>query len=400
MINQPLRTWSIDNVEIKGETHWWGFVLHLNEDATQLLEEIDKYAAKLTAALPAEAKPVASLIKYYLKLRNVVIKLEDKGQGVRLVSPWIMPTLLVPLPDNRHVDDSQLRWSTFSSDSGGEGPWSDEQKLQQVFSESGPSLAVFQEKLFCVARGAGNDQALWWMTFDGGWSPYQKISDHVLSAAAPALAVFQGKLHVVARGAGSDQTLWWMTYDGNAWSAYQRISEHVLSADGPALAEFDGKLHLVARGAGKDTCLWWMTYDGRSWSTYQKISDYVFSENGPALAKFDGKLHLVARGTGKDQNLWWMTYDGYAWSTYRKISDYVFSADTPALAEFQGKLHLLSRGSGKDQNLWWMTYDGGSWSQYRKIDNVYSAYKPGLANYRDPNGTRDQLLCVHRGLKT
>lgn len=42
MINQPLRTCSLDNVDIKGDAHWWGFVLHLNEDATQFLEELER----------------------------------------------------------------------------------------------------------------------------------------------------------------------------------------------------------------------------------------------------------------------------------------------------------------------------------------------------------------------
>lgn len=47
-----------------------------------------------------------------------------------------------------------------------------------------------------------------------------------------------------------------------------------------------------------------------------------------------------------------------------------------------------------------MTYDGNSWSPYKQIDSVYSAHKPGLANYRHPDGTRNQLLLVHRGAKT
>src|ERR1051326_7336151 len=80
MHSQPLRAWSLSNVSIRCDTHWWGFVLHLNEDATQLLERIDDFEGKLVDALGSEIKPIASLIKYYLKLRNVVIKAEDQGQ--------------------------------------------------------------------------------------------------------------------------------------------------------------------------------------------------------------------------------------------------------------------------------------------------------------------------------
>ncbi|MGB7444879.1 MAG: hypothetical protein WA919_27740 [Coleofasciculaceae cyanobacterium] len=340
------QNWSISNVKIQCDTNWWGFTLHLNEDATQLLEQIDKFADELVSALGSELEPIAGLIQAYLKARNIVIKAEDKGEGVKLVSPWAMPTLLIPLPEHKHINDSRLRWTAFNPET---SSWCEENKMHDDYSADGPALAELQDKLYCVARGAGRDSHLWWMVFDGEWGTYRKIKD-------------------------------------------------VFSANDPALAEFQGKLYCVARGAGGDSHLWWMTFDGHNWSKYQKI-DYVYSEDGPGLVEFQGKLYCVARGAG-DSNLWWMTFDGHNWSKYQKINDHVFAGDTPSLAVFQNKLYCVARGAG-DSNLWWTTFDGNSWSQYQKFNNgIQSAKKPALTTYRHPRATRDQLLCMYRGVQT
>lgn len=184
----PQLKWSIDNIQITFDSHWWGFQLHLNEDATQLLEQIDNWAGKLVNALGTEIKPIAKAIQLYLKLRNVIIKAEDRGRGVKLVSPWIMPTLLIPLPeDEHHVDDFQLRWTVYDPR---EDRWSDENKMQQVFSETSPALAVFRDQLFCVARGA-EDNHLWWLTFDGqDWTSERKI-EGVQSACRPGVMFYR-----------------------------------------------------------------------------------------------------------------------------------------------------------------------------------------------------------------
>ncbi|MBM7116237.1 hypothetical protein [Archangium primigenium] len=402
MEQQSWNPFSIADVNVRLETHWWGFTLHLNEAATQLLEQIDKWEGYLVKVLGSELGPCASLIKYYLKARNLIIKAEDQnGLGVRLVSPWIMPTLLVPLPETGgHVDDSQLRWSAFDPSSGAWGP---EQKLSHVYAEYGAELAVFQDKLFCVARGGGSDSHLWWMTFDGEWSTYEQVGGSVFSADAPGLAAYQGKLHLVARGGGNDQTFWWSTFDGHGWSGYQQIlGGHATSQCGPALVEFQGKLHLVARGSGSDSSLWWTTFDGHGWSRYQQIhGDRASSICSPSLVVFQGKLHLLARGSGKDQSIWWMTYDGNTWTTYQQIrGGHAYSQSSPSLTVFQDTLYLVARGGGKDQTLWWTTFDGQGWGQYRQSDGVHTWMRPRIITYRHPSGTRDQLLCVNRGIET
>ncbi|MFJ3481735.1 hypothetical protein [Streptomyces microflavus] len=68
----------------------------------------------------------------------------------------------------------------------------------------------------------------------------------------------------------------------------------------------------------------------------------------------------------------------------------------PALAAFNGSLYCVHRG-GCDGKLWWTRYNGGTWTTDTRPPNHYSAQGPTLAVYRDQNGTKDQLFCVHRG---
>jgi len=346
MTSPSLQLWSIDNVRITCDSHWWGFVLHLNEDATQLLEKITDLEVKLVEVLGEEVKPIAGLIQAYLKARNIVIKAEDRGQGVRLVSPWIMPTLLVPLPEgDAHIDDTQLRWTVFDSGQG----WADEQKMKTEFSDFGPSLAAFQDQLYCVYRGSGSDSQLSWTRFDGSWSDYQRIPN-AYTSEGPSLAVFQGRLYCVYRGAGSDSQLSWMTFDGNSWSNYQGIHD-AYTFYGPSLAVFQGRLYCVYRGGDGDPFLSWISFDGSSWTYFQRIHD-ANSSAGPSIAAFENKLYCVYRG------------------------------------------------SGSDLQLSWTTFDGSNWTDYQRIGGAYSSFQPAIVLYRHPSGTRDQLLCMHRGIST
>lgn len=384
MSRLPAQVWSIENVRITSDEHWWGYVLHLNEDATQLLADIDEFAGKLAGAPPGELKPIGDLIKYYLMIRNDIIKSEDRGQGVKLVSPWTMPTLLAPLPEHQHFDDSQLRWTAHDPI---QGSWVDEQKLNKVYSEGGPALAAFQDKLYCIARGAGNDTHLWWMTFDGQWSDYNELY-YSYSDDDPSLAVHNEELYCAFKG--TDNMLWWMKWQGGGWTQNQRV-DTAFTLSGPGLVSFHGNLYCVTRGS--DDSLWWMTSDGYYWSQNQRIQG-AYTAAAPALAVYNDKLYCVS--TGRDSSLWWTAHDGYSWTPHRQIF-HTFAYDGPSLAVFDGRLYCAVRGT--NENFWWNYFDGWNWSVHTQVEGVRSARRPGLVVYRHPAGTRDQILCVHRGVE-
>ncbi|MFD0469334.1 hypothetical protein ACFQ0B_14220 [Nonomuraea thailandensis] len=58
----------------------------------------------------------------------------------------------------------------------------------------------------------------------------------------------------------------------------------------------------------------------------------------------------------------------------------------------------MHRGSA-DPSLWWSSFNGSGWTADQRLPHHYSAEAPAIIAYRDRNATRDQLLCVHRGIR-
>jgi hypothetical protein len=391
------QNWSLNDVVVSFDSHWWGFTIHLNEAATQLLGQIDEWATKLIAAFGDELEGVGEIIVGYIKLRQAVIQAEDQGNGVQLVSPWPMPTLLVPLPDPLHVDDSQLRWTTTDGQNG----WVAEQKMDSAFSETGPALAVFQDKLYCVYKGGGSNNHIYFMCFDGSWTTPTIIPD-VYTTDTPALAVSpdSSKLCCVYKGDGNDH-LYWMCFDGDSWTTSGSPIPSADSQSGPALALYQNKLRCVFRGGGSNNNIYYVdSYDGTNWSGPNRIPN-VATDSGPALAVLQARLCCVYKGNG-NQHLYWMYFDGDNWTTSGTPITSADSQSGPALAAFQDTLYCLYRGANDNEHLYHMeSSDGTNWnaSGFNWIPDVNSYYQPGLAVYRHPLGTKDQLLCVHRGVK-
>nr|MCH9688907.1 hypothetical protein [Deltaproteobacteria bacterium] len=262
---EPTVELSLSNVQIHVTVSWWGFEVHLNEDATQLLEDIRDLAAKLAKYLDPELAPV---ITAAMLVEKLWIKAVDRGNGVRLVSPWISPTMLIPWPEDEveHVDDNSLYWSVYDSTNG----WSDDHRFPASYAEVGPAVADYDGRLVCVHRGPSADSYLFCTTHDAdrGWTRDQRMPQHT-TEAEPALAELDGLLYCVHRGDGNDIDLWWTCFDGTGWSD-ARVLPQSLSSSGPALAQFQGRLHCVHRGAEDDN-LWWTTFDGTSWEDGRKL---------------------------------------------------------------------------------------------------------------------------------
>ncbi|MCF3131708.1 hypothetical protein [Streptomyces olivochromogenes] len=370
-------------------TKWWGFEFHLNSEAADVAGQI----ASLVGAVAGEIlpQPFGRVVEAYCELKERWISEVDRGHGVKLVSPWIAPGMLIPIGKGPG-EDPRLWWTVFEPRSG----WNEDQKFRAHVSASNPALAELDGRLYCVHRGAG-DERLWWMTYDPdkGWSEDRQFPAHA-SSDGPAVAKFGGKLHVVHRGGNGDTSLWHtFSSDGTAWSRDERLPGHH-SSRGPALAEFGGELHLVHRGAGSDQRLYHATYNGSSWSPDTQLPGHMSAAN-PAMAEFGGKLHLVHRGSDNDARLWHATYDGSSWSTDTALPAH-HSLEGPALTVFDSKLYCVHRGyGGGDQNLYWATCSGTSWSSDQLFPGHNSAAGPAAVAFRDPRGTKNQLLVVHRG---
>lgn len=326
--------------EVWPVSRWWGYEIHLNESAALLSAEIPQLVGEMAGVVLGAA--VAPAVERRVRDRAEWIASIARPYGVKLVSPWTAPGMLVPArQDGRTAGDMRLYWAVHEPEEG----WSPGQRFVEHFSVSGPALAVCRDRLHLVHRG--DDSALRWAVYDAeqGWSEEDTFPSH-LTGADPALAAYDGQLYCVHRGAGGDMSLWWTRWDGSSWSADERLPSH-LTDTGPALAAYDGQLYCVHRGAGGDTSLWWTRWDGSAWSPDQKLPGHQTSK-APALAAYKDRLVCVHRGA-------------------------------------------------TDHVLWWTAFDGSAWSAAERLPGHRTAERPALVSYRDRNATCDQLLCFHRG---
>lgn len=380
---------------VQFKAKWWGFEVHLNQAAVDAYLEIKDLLADILGE--ALKEPLSSLVTLAAMAQKVWVQAVSRGYGCKLVSPWISPTMLIPIGINP-AEDPNLWWTVFGRNTDtGRFEWNEDAMFPGHASAANPAAAVFNGRLILAHRGYGNsDQQLWWTEFDPdkGWSEDRTFGAHS-SAAGPALAVFRGQLHCVHRGSGNDTSLWHTTFDGTRWSTDQKLPAHKSSV-GPALAVYNNELHCVHRGDGNTITMWHTTFNGTRWSADTELRAHKTASN-PALAVYDSKLHLVHRGTGNDVSLWHAMYDGTRWSSDQSLPAHS-SLEGPGLAVFDNKLYCVHRGHGSgDQNLWWTYYDGSRWSTDTKFPGHTSGAGPAVIANRDKNGTQDQLMVVHRG---
>ncbi|MFI7616071.1 hypothetical protein ACIBP6_33100 [Nonomuraea terrae] len=385
-LQQELRTMG---AEVWPVSRWWGYEIRLNESAALLSAEIPQLVGEMAGIMLGAW--VAPVVERSVRAKADWIASIARPYGVKLVSPWTAPGMLVPArQDGRTPADARLYWTVHEP---GEG-WSPAQRFVEHVDVSGAALAVFQDRLHLVHRGVAGDAALRWTVYDAeeGWREDERFPSH-LTDEAPSLTAYDGQLYCVHRGAGGDAALWWTRWDGSAWTPDERFPGH-LTDEAPALAAYDGQLYCVHRGAGDDTSLWWTRWDGSTWTPDQKLPGHHTSK-APALAVYRGHLYCVHRGAGTDASLWWTRWDGTEWSPDQKLPRH-HTAEAPALTVFKDRLFCMHRGAF-DHNLWWAAFDGAAWTADEQVPGHRTSERPAVVAYRDRNATHDQLLCVHRG---
>ncbi|MFI5533007.1 hypothetical protein ACIA8O_31165 [Kitasatospora sp. NPDC051853] len=136
-------------VEVYAVTPWWGFEVYLNAEAAKLAAQITDLTGTVVSKFPPLA-PISSFIKIYCKIRALWIKAAGTPSGCKLVSPWIAPGMLIPIPLGP-TGDSSLWWTVFEPEKG----WSTDRKFTAHHSGSHPALAELDGRLYCVHRGHG-----------------------------------------------------------------------------------------------------------------------------------------------------------------------------------------------------------------------------------------------------
>ncbi|WP_405792471.1 hypothetical protein [Streptomyces sp. NBC_01506] len=374
----------------------WGFALLLDQRAADRLVDLDStgppgdtfrdlVSRVLAGTLPAE---VAGAVDAALTGRAEQFRSAARGSGYELLSPWSAPTLLAPMPLDAPPRETGLWFSVFAPGAG----WGTEAQFTAQYASEAPALAVFRDDLYCVYQGRGDNPSLWWTAHrsDGTRSDDRSFPAHH-TLGSPALAVFQDRLYCAHRGGSGDWGIALTSYDGGTWTP-DRPVPHAESVYGPALAVFRDALHLAYADAAQRIMVT-TSRDGRVWTIPAPVPGRATTRS-PALAVYDGALHLL-HGNPKDGAIHWSQLRDTAWTFDGALPGHRTRSNI-GLAVFDGKLTCVHRDPAR-QRLWWSAFDGTAWSTDTEMPGHNSKYGPALAVHRDPTGTHDQLLCVHRG---
>ncbi|WP_405922328.1 hypothetical protein [Streptomyces sp. NBC_00122] len=372
----------------------WGFALRLDQRAADRLAPSDGGPVSGFRSLVSEVlagslpEAMAEAVGAELAGRADRIRSAARGAGCDLLSPWAAPTLLAPMALDAPPRETGLWFSVFEAGAG----WGPDVQFTARYASETPALAVFRDDLYCVYQGRGDDPDLWWTAHraDGSWSEDLPFPAHH-TLGSPALAVFQDRLYCAHRGGSGDWSIALSSYDGGTWRP-DRPVPNAESVYGPALAVFRDALHLAYADAAQRIMVT-TSRDGRSWTAPEPVPGCATTRS-PALAVYDGALHLL-HGNPKDGAIHWSRLRGTTWTLEGALPGHRTRSNI-GLAVFDGKLMCVHRDPARQQ-LWWSAFDGTAWSTDTEMSGHSSKYGPALAVHRNRTGTRDQLLCVHRG---
>ncbi|GAP94273.1 exo-alpha-sialidase [Leptolyngbya sp. NIES-2104] len=335
--------------------------------------------------------------------------------------PW---DLFSPLPDEWMGAASSAARAASSA-----APRASVEHTQlEVAISSSPALAVFQDKLYCIHEGFGNDGWLWVTTYDGKtWSKDVRLEKegkkHLGTTGAPALVVYDGKLHCMREGQSGTGVLWHATFDGVSWSNDQSTGlDGGTSRRGfapAALAVYRGTLYCVHEGKHGSNELFYSTFDKATgkWSKHESVG--AGTTAGCSLLVMNDYLYCLHEGHQKHKDgaglLWSTHFDGKVWSEDEKVEKargidargisamgddlYLGITGPPTLFEYRpDSFFIMHQGPNEDNLLWSI----GKNREHRTVvlagtnHVVGLAYAPALASFDNS----DLLHLLHAGGKT
>ena len=116
---------------------------------------------------------------------------------------------------------------------------------------------MYQDRLYCLHQGHGDDGWLWLTVFDGTiWSADTKVgtvgtSANVGISGGPAAAVFRDHLYALHQGRKQDSRLWLTFFDGRTWAPDETLTTEggagraVATSAPPAAAVFQDTFYAV-----------------------------------------------------------------------------------------------------------------------------------------------------------
>jgi len=247
-------------------------------------------------------------------------------------------------------------------------------------SSACPSLAAFtpagetRPKLFAGCKGPPGDERVFVSSFDGeNWSQSVLGSN---SSIGPSLAVFQKRLYAVYKGEHADQRAFMIsTSDGASWDTQKEITYSATST-GFALATFTPpghaeKLFGACKGAQADVGIFVSSMDAQgNWDPPTQVFTRVAetgvvqkseTSSSVALATINNVLFLAYKGKNTEDIYVIASSDGVSWGAAIRVSD-AMSSVGPSLTTFDGNLYLAHKGRGTDSGIYLhSSSDGANW---------------------------------------
>jgi len=248
--------------------------------------------------------------------------------------------------------------------------WSGWTRLGQATAAT-PGAAVFQDRLYVVARDYGNrlyqnvlgaksehsvpdplppSQPQPEPPLANNWTEWRKFAEGE-TPAGPAAAIYQNNLFTMVRG--MDNGIYAKTNPASGWAAIGGATPA-----GPGMAMYNNVLYALVRGT--DNRVYLNRFTGRAWSGWTNIGGAT--ESGGALFAYDGSLYAAVRGTDNGVYLN-ATRSGGVWSGWKSIGG--ATPSKPGAAVLGNKLFLVARGT--DDRVYLKTCYQNSWSNWAEI---------------------------------
>jgi hypothetical protein len=247
--------------------------------------------------------------------------------------------------------DTRMFWSSCDGTN-----WSNEEKGVGIGTSDGPSLAVFNNRLYAAWKGVPGDTRIFYSSFDGnGWSGEAPIP-LAGTSSGPSLAAYNGRLYAAWKGVPGDNRMWWSSLEGSSWSV-PKVGVGQGTSDGPSLAVFDGYLYAAWKGEGNDTAMYYSHFDGNQWLGETKGVGIGTSE-GPRLAVYNNHLFAAWKGVPNDTRMFWSVFDGNTWSVEWQgvgVGAGAGTSDGPSIAPFNNQLYAAWKGVPNDTRMFWST---------------------------------------------
>lgn len=259
--------------------------------------------------------------------------------------------------------------------------------VKNIGIKGSPSAAVYNNKLYIIYDGAGND-GLYFITYDGkDWVGPTHLADVVSNVglaegASPAAVVAHGLLYIFYNGAGNDGT-YYITYDGEKVSAPESIKSKIIDMkfkekSSPAAAAYRNMY--VFWCVDDENSIYYSVFDRNTWTGQTRIKSYignlgVAGGSSPWAVEYMADLYLFYNGFGND-GTFYTVLTGKGWQPQvgikGQIGEMGFRSNTsPTACLSGGSYALLVFWAGSGQNGIYVTsYDGVGTKTWTKQERV------------------------------